>query len=315
MLPEKKGRHMEKKSFEEFKKWTEENIKDHLPPKYGTAKVSFERITKHSGSYNGMFIRPDGDYASSIVNMDEFYCLYLNGEREDRLLEEMASILTMASPSEIQLRESILDYTKVRKNLFVRVCNKDMAGKTFDGFPTTDEGEFILTYNIRLKFGTNRYGSVIIDNAMLKTYGITKEKLHKDAVANSKKIFPACFDSCTEIITKVEQTIIEDVNKIPECIREMLIVSDKYSKAGSAVIFYPKILEEISRKLGGDFYLLPYAELNSIAFAPKYHDQLGEYLNFACNTYDPDHDGVFLSRNLYKFDSGSSELKVVDKVM
>ncbi|MBR6959373.1 MAG: hypothetical protein IKH76_02720, partial [Clostridiales bacterium] len=170
-------------------------------------------------------------------------------------------------------------------------------------------------YNIRLKFGPNNYGSVIIDNAMLKNYGITKEKLHKDAMANSNKIFPACYDSCTEIMTKVEQTVIDDINRIPECIREMLIVSDKYSKAGSAVIFYPKILEEISMKLGGDFYLLPYAELSTLAFATKYHDQLGEYLNFACNTYDPNNDGVILSRNLYKFDSDVKELKVVDAVM
>ena len=306
---------MEKKSLDEFKQWIEENIKLYLPPKYADCKVSFEKITKHSGSYNGMFIRPEDQCASSIVNVDDFYCLYLNGEKDERLLEEMAKIVTMATPAELKLRESILDYTKAKKNLFVRVCNKEMAGNAFDGFPTTDEGEFVMTYNIRLKFGPNNYGSVIIDNAMLKNYGITKEKLHKDAMANSNKIFPACYDSCTEIMTKVEQTVIDDINRIPECIREMLIVSDKYSKAGSAVIFYPKILEEISMKLGGDFYLLPYAELSTLAFATKYHDQLGEYLNFACNTYDPNNDGVILSRNLYKFESDVKELKVVDAVM
>ncbi len=308
----RKEERMEKKSFKEFEEWAAEGVKEYLPNKFKDCKPSFEVITKHSGCYNGMYMKTKGENISSVVNMDQFYSLYLGGTPDEDLLRDMARVITVMRP--VGMRDSssiILDYKQVKKNLFVRIVSKDVAAGSLKDYPTYETDEFLLTYNVRVRFTGDTYGSLTIDGDMMNRYGVTKETLHKDAMASSAKLFPACYDTCEEIIGRLAG---DDAGKgtdhIPECIRKMIIVSDRYGKTGSAVLFYPDTLERISRKLDGDFFVLPYSELSTIAFPVRYEDCLEEYLRFICSTYDPNNDGIVLSHNLYRYDSASRQLSV-----
>lgn len=300
---------MEKMSFEEFKKWSGKNVKSYLPTKYKKVKPRFENMTKHDISYHGMIMRPENEQVSSVINLDMFYDRYLMGDDPDLLLPEMAEIVLTKPP----IRSAgdvgaLFDYKKTKKQLFIRVLNLEDAGDRLDSIPHRVEGEFVITYSIRFEYDSKLYGSALIDNDLLCRYGITLEQLHKDAVKNAAVIMPACFDSIKEISGKTKASIPEDI-VIPESISSMLIVSDLYSKAGSAVLFYPNTLKKIAEKLGGDFYVIPYSEKCSIAFPAEYIDEIEEYLNFISITYDPDNDGNILSHNLYMYDSDEQNLK------
>ena len=302
---------MDKKSFKEFEEWAEKNVRPRLPDGFRECKAEFEQVTKHSGTYNGMFIRPAGEDVSCIVNMDQFYSAYLDGEEEEKILDDMVKVITMKPPMKLGDKNMILDYKQAKKNLFIRISSREAGGRSYEGYPVYEKDEFVITYNLKIDFGDQNYGSVIIDNSMLRYYGITREQLHKDAMANSMKLFPACYDSCAEIMDRFGQGEMRDaIDKIPEYIREMLIVSDAYSKAGSAVLFYPSTLEAISAKLGGDFYVLPYSELSSIAFPVRHEEFLEAYLDFICHTYSPSNDGYVLSHNLYRYDSAEKKFCV-----
>jgi len=303
---------MEKMSFKEFEEWAGKSVLEYLPTRFKNSRPAFEVITKHSGCYNGMYMRSEGENISSVVNMDQFYSMYLSGRSDDDLLKEMARVITVMRP--LGMREgssAVTDYKTVKKNLFIRIISKDVAAESFKDYPTYETEEFILTYNVRIRFTGEMYGSMIIDNVMLEQYGVTKERLHKDAMISSAKLFPACYDSCSEIISKLgSEDMMRQHDMIPECIRDMVVVSDLYGKVGSAVLFYPDTLQKISLKLDGDFYVLPYSELSTIAFPVKYEDYLDEYIRFVCNTYDPSNDGIVLSHNLYRYDSSKKQLVV-----
>ena len=300
---------MEKMSFEEFKKWSGKNVKSYLPAKYKKVKPRFENMTKHDISYHGMIMRPENERVSSVINLDMFYDRYLMGDDPDLLLPEMAEIVLTKPPIKSTGDVGALfDYKKTKKQLFIRVLNLEDAGDRLDSIPHRVEGEFVITYSIRFEYDSKLYGSALIDNDLLSRYGITLEQLHKDAVKNAAVIMPACFDSIKEISGKTKASIPEDI-VIPESISSMLIVSDLYSKAGSAVLFYPNTLKKIAEKLGGDFYVIPYSEKCSIAFSAEYIDEIEEYLNFISITYDPDNDGNILSHNLYMYDSDEQNLK------
>lgn len=300
---------MEKMSFEEFKKWSGKNVKLYLPSKYKKVKPHYQNLTKHDSSYHGMILRSEKDSVSCVVNLDMFYDRYLKGEDTDFLLAEMADIVLSTPPVKVPGDiGGILDYKKTKKNLFIRVINLDEAGDRFDDYPHKIEGEFVITYSIRFEYDSKLYGSALIDNDMLRRYGISAEQLHKDAVKNASAIMPACYESLREISAKTNAFVPDDI-VIPEAIYSMLIVSDLYSKAGSAVLFYPNTLKRIGEKLGGDFYVIPYSEKSSIAFAAEFIDEIDEYLNFISVTYDPDNDGNVLSQNLYMYDSDEGKLK------
>ena len=295
---------MSKMSVEEFESWAGKVVRKYLPGRFDKSDPVFDVFTKHSLSYNGMFIRPEGETISSVVNMDDFYSRYLDGEPLDLLASDMSKVITVTPPKMEDMVSRILDYKKVKRNLFIRVCTRETAGDRFRNCPTQSFDEFVITYNIRLRYAPDCFGAVLIDNEMLDKYGVTAQQLHNDAVKSSSRMLPACYDSIEEIAGFWGR---DDI-PLPDCIREMLIISDKYSKAGSAVLFYPDLLEKIGEKLNGNYYLMPYSELCTIAFPEKYEDDLDEYLNFIKATYCPENDGNLMSRNVYMYDVVNSKL-------
>lgn len=307
---------MEKINFEEFQEMVKENIFDYLPDSYRESKMGFEVVTKHSRSYNAMFVIKKKANTSCTVDMDEFYERFTSGEDMDSICRAIAKILRTRAPYSKNFADELLDYEKVKRRLFIRVCSQTSAGERFENIPTTIIDEFVITYNIRLRIGKGAYGSALIDNEMLKHYGVTKEQLHEDALLNSRKLFPPCFESCGDIMKRLcDDDDRFNVNLLPSCIREMLLISDEHARTGAAVLFYPKVLERISKKLDGDYFVLPYSELSVIAFASKYMSDLDEFLNFAIATYNPHQDGELLSTNLYKYYSSDKTLRVVERVM
>ena len=289
---------MEKMSFEEFSKWAGENIRTYLPQKYRNVVPGYQVFTKHTTSYNGMFCRPKGERVASVINLDMFYEKYLDGDPEDEILATMADLVLAEPPNASEVTDRLLKYDNVKDHIFMRVCNLDEAGDRFDNCPVSYVDEFVITYNILFEYADDCFGSVLIDNDIFESYKIPFEQFCKDAAKSSSKVCPACYESIKDIARKTSGYDFP----MPECINDMLVVADKYSKSGSAVLFYPNLLNKISKKLGGDFYLLPYAELCTLAFSAKYEDSVEEYLNFIRVTYDPSNDGKILSRNIYFYD-------------
>ncbi len=302
---------MEKMSFEEFKKRAGEEIRLQLPPKYDQVEPVFDVFRKHSRSYNGMSFRPEGEVCSSVIDLDYFYGRLMKGELFEDLLEDMARVVLTKPPKKWGMIDKILDYETVKNNLFVRICTDECAGDRFDDCPTYRFEEFVLTYNIRVDYSSECYGTVLIDNDMLARYGVSAEQLHKDSLKSGAKLFPACFDSISEIAKKCGD--MDDI-PLPDCIKEMVIVSDRCSRAGSAVIFYPGLLSKIGKKLKGDYYLLPYSEKCTLAFPVRYEEEMAEYIHFVYSTYNPENDGNLMSRNVYLYDVDSRKLSCCKNV-
>lgn len=288
---------MKKMDFEEFKKWAAEEVKSRLPEKYADVTPSFEQIKKHSSSYAGMVMRAENETCASVVNMDEIYDRYLKGDPPEKLLDAMAEIIMVRNPFKPDFAKEVTNYEKVKDKLYIRVTNAEDAQGRFSNCPHTIHGEFLISYNVRFKCGENNFASILIDNNMLEIYGITEDELRRDAMENAEKIFEPRYNTLAEIAEEG----FEDI--LPECMADMVLISDQYSRAGSAVLFYPGILDRIAEKTGGDFYLYPYSEICSLAFPKRHLENFGEYQRFVTATYSPDSDGRLLSTNLYYYDA------------
>ncbi|SCW40437.1 hypothetical protein SAMN02910456_00945 [Ruminococcaceae bacterium YRB3002] len=304
---------MTKMNLKEFGQWAASEVRDYLPEDLRDNELKFGFVTKHSRRYYGMFFRRGPNIPASVVDLDMFYDLYCQGTDEVTLLSKIAEVLCFKPAGQFNIGLDIMDYKNIRDKLFIRVSNKKNCGSRFDNVPTTEIDEFVITYSIRLTTPDSFQAAVLIDNDLLDHYGISKEKLHRDAVKSSSNLFPACYDSCFDIMEKVGGGDFSlDMELIPECIRNMIILSDKYSRTGSAVMFYPHILEKISTKLKGDYILFPYSEKCSLAFPARYEDKSDEYISFANSTYNPESDGPVLSQNFYYFDAVSKNLSLID---
>ena len=80
--------------------------------------------------------------------------------------------------------------------------------------------------------------SITFTNELLDKYGVSKEELHKAAMENSEKIFPAKYYKMNDLVP-------------------FKVLTNEMGCLGAAALFYPNQMEKIAASLGGNYFVLP----------------------------------------------------------
>lgn len=189
---------MNNMNFEEFKNWAEENIKFFLPESYRDAKIDIHDVVKTGMSYTGMTVRNEDQSIAPAINLNASYEAYEAGKPLYAVGHDMAEIVQTKQP---ELNTGIFSsYDSVKKNLFIRVCNTQENSEMLKNVPHTDVEDLSVTYHVMVDARESGLASATVTNAMIDSFGISKEQLHEDAVRNSQEILPARMDSMMNML-------------------------------------------------------------------------------------------------------------------
>ena len=143
----------------------------------------------------------------------------------------------------------------------------------------------------------NEYGSLmsaILNNQMLDMYGISKEQLFQDSIENSVKIMPPTVRLLGDVIGEYTA----DTNK---GLMPAYVISNEIGLNGASAMFYPNVLEDLSRKMGCDLLIAPSSIHEVIALPARddaYIEQLEDTVRFINQTQVDEVDQ--LGDHLYK---------------
>ena len=133
------------------------------------------------------------------------------------------------------------DYSYIKKHLFLSVVNAIWGSDLLKKVPHRIMADLALV--VRVKVHEN--SSVLVKREILETWGISEEELFEDAVKAAVEQNPASAVPLAEML---------GVIGMDEGIHVGLT---KEGMFGAASVFYPGFLDEVSRKLGGNYYVLP----------------------------------------------------------
>lgn len=145
---------------------------------------------------------------------------------------------------------------------------------------------------------------------LLKTWGISKDQLFKQALISTQKNAPVSVrglgETCEELEGKPEeQRTTEDPVKI---------LTNKQTKWGASVIAYPKVLDNVAELLDSDSLLLIPSSIHEFLIMSdngeleyKYLKNTVEHIN---NTQLEKED--ILSYNIYRYNRNSQNLSIVN---
>lgn len=188
----------------------------------------------------------------------------------------------------IAFRHPFWEFTKTDPKLFqperIFFCISNQDQEELEEIPHQLEGDLVMTYHVLIERDRMEMISGQIDHSMLKEYGITQEELHKIAMENTPKLFPANF------------LVMEHPNV------DMHILTNTDLVNGASVLFYPGMQEQMREQMGGDFYVLPSSIHETILVPvdeadPKELQQLVQYVNET--EVEPED---LLSNSVYKID-------------
>ena len=208
-------------------------------------------VKKNNCDRCGIFIGMNG--VDAVLYADEAYQRYIMGTSFEEILENTTNQFKQALGSNDfgninEVAKIITDYEKAKAGLLITLVGIKGNEEMLENHPHRVVEDMAVMYRIMGDIFGEPHGSVPVSNGLLERWGIAEEQLHKDAVQNSVKNFPAEFRGLFECLGG----LCEGVNASEEA-----YVANTMYNFGASVILYPGFLEDIAERFNTDLIILP----------------------------------------------------------
>lgn len=275
---------MEKMTLEEFAKIVIEKIKDFLPDRYVDSDVRLQDITKNNDTkLKAVTITVPNSNISPTIYLNSMYEQYQRGKPMEEILNQIAAIQAEHDKDIAVDVSAITDYEKVQGKVAARLVNAENNQELLSQRPHILVGDDLaVTYCIMLGESDNGSMSVPITNQLMENYGVTVGELHEAATQNMDELTPASFKSMNEVMAEMMLPSIiaecggdrEQAEQMLEAIMppmedgKMYVLTNEQKTNGAAVILNDKVMDQISEKVGGEFYILP-SSVHELLIVPR----------------------------------------------
>ena len=232
-------------NYSDFMEFAAKHIKDYLPPEYADANVRLDSVQKTSEQYTGLTVRLDDKNSAPVVNMKQFYEVYEQEGNLEGIMQEMATVVQMEPPAEIDM-DVMENYEQVKDKLFIRLAPSEGNEEIMAASPHKLVEDMLMTYNIYIPDHNGGFMAARISNEIMAKYGITQEQLHADAVLSTGKIFEPKILGMMEALTG----LVEDDP-------QMMIVTNRQGMLGASALFCEGILDQAAEMMKGNYFVLP----------------------------------------------------------
>lgn len=257
-------------NFEEFINTIKDTIKEYLPEDYRDAEVNILENRKLNTNYTGLTVTREGDTLAPTINLNNLFDSYSKHPEHSitAVMQEVASVI-QHTPETFDIGR-IMDYDRVKKNLFMRLSAAEKNKALLEHAPHIRKEDLAITFHIMLDQSDKGTATTMINDNMMEAYGIDLDQLYQDALLNSPVICPAQIENMGEALSRMMIEDMKSAGAPPELIQEMekdlkesnkdnpmTIITNDRLVDGASAIFYPGVMDLVGERMQGDYFILP----------------------------------------------------------
>ena len=263
-------------------------------------------------SYTGLSIRFKDSNAGAVYNLSEAFRKLQDGESYSQLLDEAVVQMENALHDMPDIPFDVLcNYAVMKDFLTVQLVSESHNKTALEGIAYKEVADDLaLVYRIVLPPFENCERSLLVRKDFLNSLNVSLDQVHQDALKKSSELLPMKMASLNSYIASHCDAPEEILP--PE--ETLWIVTNNKLCLGASALFYPGALNEISDRLGGDFYIIPSSIHECLVCSSKISHSwefLERMLN-EVNTSIVDNEEI-LSDQLYYYDSISGVVEPAAK--
>lgn len=242
--------------FKEFVNKLEQDLKDAMADISPGATVDVRSVEKlQDGSYTGITISPAGGNVGMNLNANQLFDQMQDGQSYEGVLAVAVSTAErgLHDMPAVDVSE-LMNYEAAKKYLCFDVVGSDRNADMLEKVPHTDKENISMVYRLQLDSTENGAATVLITNAMMEQFGVTKEQLHADAMENAQEIRPADFRTMAAVMAEMMGM---PEKMMADMAPPMYVATNQDKVHGAAVMFYTDFMDQAAKELGGDIFILP----------------------------------------------------------
>lgn len=230
-------------------------------------EFSVQEVEKLQGqSYTGISMGQTDSIISAVLNLEQFFEEYQNGREYSAILNQMSVYCDHAFQQIPKIDTAVLsDYGAMKPQLMVQMIPVAGNEESLLSIPHKNVEDMAVVYRIELESNDQGTSSILINNNMLKFYGITEEQLHSDALEAAMQNHPASLRNMSDVMRDMMDDIASLM--IPDDPSPIWVATVEGGLNGACVLQYPEFLDQAAETMGGDFFILP-SSVHEVLFLP-----------------------------------------------
>ncbi len=298
---------MKNANYEEFKKVIANEIGSYLPEEFAGADIQVRDVVKNNGQQlSGLCVARKDSNISPNIYLEDFYRGYQDGAPIGDILKKIAEIITANSLEDFDMN-SVLDLSKSKKKISLRLVNTERNAKQLKNRPHREVEDLSLIYVINVRIGDGM-GSIPIDNKILDKWGISESDLYAIALKNSHPTY-----ECEDMRSTLAKMMGCDIDSLPLPATPdqplMNVISNKDKNFGVAAIADPTFMDEMVERYGEDFFILPSSVHEALLVVGALDvESLRQMVREVNDTQVAPLE--ILSYNVYRYDSEAGQLRI-----
>ncbi|MBQ4283809.1 MAG: hypothetical protein IJB96_07785 [Lachnospira sp.] len=286
--------------YETFKECVKERI-DKKVKKGG--RVVINHILKNNGmELDGLVIMEKDSNVAPTIYINSYYEELKMGRSIDSIVDELFEI---HKKNRLGFRfnpDLFNDYNNIKKSIVYKVINYEKNKKLLKTIPHKRMLDLAVVYYCLIERSNGGNATALIHNEHIKTWKVSEETLHKDAVENTPELLQSCIKPMSQILNKMAKEMeLEGIQPL-DMEDDMYVLTNIARINGAACMLYEKVLEEFADYVNSDLYILP-SSIHEVIILPKLESYDKELL--VSMVREVNSDGVcmdeILSDNVYEY--------------
>lgn len=251
---------------EEFFEAVKDQVKGYLPADYRDASVELvQKLKNNDQMLTGVSIRRVDETVVPNIYLDGYFEAYHNGDISmETVLQAVSGDRQEYDGKGLEgITKKLARYDSIRGKLQIRLCDPEKNNARLGELVSTMQGDFAAVYYVKLFETEQGTGSVAVTPGLLENWGITKEQLHKDALAVGllQKPMLCSMDNMVGSLLFGEEPVNLLEQKAGRGREEpetpMYCLTNDGKMNGASLILNEEVMKSVGEVLGDDLYVLP----------------------------------------------------------
>lgn len=221
--------------------------------------ITVNHVDKMNDSYDAMTVSTEGSNIAVFLHVENYYDALNEGVDYQEIVDHATADINKRINEMPSLDlDKLMDYQQVKERLSLEVVSAERNASVLETVPHKLMEDMAIVYRINLDINNSESGTVLVNDSLMKMYGISGEQLHEDAVQNASIIKPFLIKGMSQVMMEMMSPEEAELFGIGEASNELMYVATVPDKTkGAGVLAYDNFMEYAVEKLGGDFFVLP----------------------------------------------------------
>jgi len=228
-------------------------------------QILVHEMLRNNGVRNtGCCIRRTGSDISSVFCLEECYRAVQEGEEIGSVARRMLTEARSSLPAEEFQPGMLEDYDHIRGRLALKLIGTQHNQQLLKEVPYVKMEDMALVCYFFVGQGGEGYGTVLIHNHHIKTWGVSRDRLMQDAWASMKQLLPARIRGITEVLGIPPREGIAGEQDA----EDMYVISNRQDYLGAVCVLYPGVLKSFASSRNCNLYVLP-SSIHEMILVPE----------------------------------------------